>query len=188
MYAGNNPAARRSQEELAQALLALMENYTLQEITITMICQEAQISRQTFYQIFPTKEDAIRFLIKSSYEQFESELLNYGKLTVAQLAEYIFLFFDRHRKFVTLLIHNHLHFLLLEEFQNVLPRVVTLSLNSDEAIRDSAVLSFLSGGLCSMILYQIEYQTPSQAHQSAIAFSRLFDENAIALQTGGNVS
>lgn len=95
---------------------------------------------------------------------------------------------DCNRKFVTLLIHNHLNNLLLEEFQNVLPRVGTLSLNSDEAIRDSAVLSFLSGGLCSMILYQIEYQTPSQAYQSAIAFSRLFGENAITLQTGGNVS
>ncbi|HCI64765.1 MAG TPA: hypothetical protein DFH97_07170 [Clostridiales bacterium] len=88
---------------------------------------------------------------------------------------------------MTLLLHNHLHFLLLEEFQSVLPHVVTMSLNSSEAIQDQAVLSFLSGGLCSMILYQIEHQTQAQAHQSAIAFSRLFGENAITLQTGGNI-
>lgn len=188
MYAGNNPSALRSRQELAQSLLTLMEQYTFQEVTITMICQEAQLSRQTFYQIFPTKEDAIRFLIKSSYEQFEAELRHYGKLTVAQLAEYTYLFFDRNRSFVTLLLQNHLHFLLLEEFQSVLPHVVTMSLNQSEGIHDPAVLSFLSGGLCSMILYQMEHQTQAQAHQSAIAFSQLFGENSITLQTGGNQS
>lgn len=187
MYIGNNPSALRSQQELSQALLSLMQQYTFQEVTITMICQEAQLSRQTFYQMFTSKEDAIRFLIRASYEQFENELRQYGKLTVAQLAEYTFLFFDRNRDFVTLLLHNHLHFLLLEGFQSVLPHVVTMSLNSSEAIQDQAVLSFLSGGLCSMILYQIEHQTQAQAHQSAIAFSRLFGENAITLQTGGNI-
>lgn len=184
MYIGKNPSALRSQQKLAHALLNLMQQYTFEEITITMICQEAKLSRQTFYQIFASKENAIRFLIRTSYEEFENELRQYGKLTIAQLAEYTFLSFDRNRDFVTLLLQNHLQFLLVEEFQSVLPRILTMSLNNSEAIQDRAVLSFLSGGVCSMILYQIEHQTQAQAHLSAIAFSKMFDENAITLHAG----
>ena len=65
MYIGNNPSALRSQQELSQAFLLLMRQYTFQEVTITMICQEARLSRQTFYQMFTSKEDTIRFLIRS---------------------------------------------------------------------------------------------------------------------------
>ena len=182
MYTGNNPSALRSQEELVQALLALMEQYDFQEITITMICQDAKISRQTFYQLYSDKEDAIRFCIMHSYLEYEQKLLQYKSLSIEQLAEYTFLFFEQHRDFVLLLMKNQLHYLLLEQFQLTLPKILGLFRQSDETVSDDAVLAFLSGGLCSMILFQIGHQTPAQARQSAAAFSKLFGESELVFR------
>lgn len=179
MYLGTNPSALRSQSELAQAMLSLMDMYIIDEITITMICQEAALSRQTFYQIFDDKDDVVRYLIIDSYHEFETELKCYKRLTIQQLAEYTYLFFDRNRDFVMLLLKNKLNYLLLEQFQAMLPKVLSL-LNNDDAVSDQAILSFLAGGLCSMILYQIEFQDREQAHRSAIEFSKLFRETYLS--------
>ena len=44
---------------ITQATLELMKQYPFSEITITMICQEADVSRQTFYRKFKDKKEVI---------------------------------------------------------------------------------------------------------------------------------
>ena len=44
---------------ITQATLELMKQYPFSEITVTMICQEADVSRQTFYRKFKDKKEVI---------------------------------------------------------------------------------------------------------------------------------
>lgn len=44
---------------ITQATLSLMRKYPFGEITVTMICQEADVSRQTFYRKFKDKTEVI---------------------------------------------------------------------------------------------------------------------------------
>ena len=54
-----NPAAVRSQELICQAVRNLMTQLPFGEITVTRICQEANVGRKTFYRNFERKEDAV---------------------------------------------------------------------------------------------------------------------------------
>ena len=61
MYSGSNITARHSMSDLSNALFHLLHQYKYNEITITMICQEAQISRQTFYKLFKNKKGVVQY-------------------------------------------------------------------------------------------------------------------------------
>ena len=59
MYQGSNKSALLSQKLISDALLRLLENTPFIDISISDLCREAQVSRQTFYSLFGTKENVI---------------------------------------------------------------------------------------------------------------------------------
>lgn len=63
----------QTQKRVADGLLKLMEEHSFQEITVTQICQEAEIARVTFYRLFETKEDVIRFYLHGLLSDFSEE-------------------------------------------------------------------------------------------------------------------
>ena len=69
MYSGNNPTALKSQQWLTETLLELMEEKPYDEISIMDICKKADLSRQTFYNYFESKDDLFRFLLRSTYDK-----------------------------------------------------------------------------------------------------------------------
>ena len=68
MYDGNNPTALKSQQWLTENLLDLMEEKPYEEISIMDICKKADLSRQTFYNYFESKEELFRYLLRSTYD------------------------------------------------------------------------------------------------------------------------
>ena len=60
----------RSKRLLAQGLLQLMEQQPYEQITITQICQQAQLVRQTFYRNFASKEEVLLFYCQDLFEGF----------------------------------------------------------------------------------------------------------------------
>ena len=56
MYCGTNPTALLNQRQLAKALFQLMETKPFSAISVSELCREASISRQTFYSLFDSKE------------------------------------------------------------------------------------------------------------------------------------
>ena len=85
MYEGNNPAAIQSQKWLSSALIDLMAEQPFSKITVKMICGRADLSRQTFYNVFKTKNDALRFRLRSNYEKLYSEISAQTALTVEDM-------------------------------------------------------------------------------------------------------
>ncbi len=61
MYQGCNKTAQTSQTQITDALFALMEEKQYQDISITEICKKANVSRQTFYSLFSSKDNVIIF-------------------------------------------------------------------------------------------------------------------------------
>ncbi len=59
MYQGSNKSALLSQKLISDALLKLLEDKPFSEISVSDLCREAQVSRQTFYSLFGTKENVI---------------------------------------------------------------------------------------------------------------------------------
>lgn len=55
----NNSKAQYSKSQITNALFLLMEKERFQEISILEICQNANVSRTTFYRNYPSKEAII---------------------------------------------------------------------------------------------------------------------------------
>lgn len=63
MYQGTHKTACASQRQIAETTLALMETIPFSELTVSAICKQAGISRATFYSLFQSKENVIRYLL-----------------------------------------------------------------------------------------------------------------------------
>ncbi|HAG13345.1 MAG TPA: TetR family transcriptional regulator [Ruminococcus sp.] len=67
MYNGENKTALLSQQMISDALLRLLEIESFAEISISTLCKEAQVSRQTFYSLFGTKENVVIYLLQTHF-------------------------------------------------------------------------------------------------------------------------
>ena len=65
MYCGNNKTALSSQRQIADALLGLLAEQAYAEISVSAICKRAQVSRQTFYSLFQSKENVMTFALRN---------------------------------------------------------------------------------------------------------------------------
>lgn len=66
MYRGDNKTAQLSQRMIADAMIRLLRTNAFAEIHVSMLCREAQVSRQTFYSLFGTRENVLAFLLQTS--------------------------------------------------------------------------------------------------------------------------
>ena len=67
MYCGNNKTALQSQKQTADAMMALLSEKPFSQITISELCREAGISRQTFYSLFTNRENVMVFTLQEQY-------------------------------------------------------------------------------------------------------------------------
>ena len=63
MYSGNNKTALASQRQIAAAFTALLREKPYSQISVSAICKEAGVSRQTFYALFAAKENIVLYVL-----------------------------------------------------------------------------------------------------------------------------
>lgn len=140
------------------ALLRLMElgNYSL--ITVTQLCQEADLSRRTFYRLYKTKEDVLSEYMLTLTEQFiyvvtEAKLRHYQEVAVAY-----FEFWKEHSDFLKVLKENE----LLDMFNSIVGKaaptvfqIVKPEIRTNDTVLAFA-LSYSIGGLNGMLKKWVE--------------------------------
>lgn len=65
MYEGDNKTAQQSQQRIAEALLELLREQPFSGLSVSVLCKKAKVSRQTFYTLFGTREQALAFALQS---------------------------------------------------------------------------------------------------------------------------
>lgn len=66
MYTGDNKTAQLSQQLIGEAMLRLLRTTAFSDISVSLLCREAQVSRQTFYTLFGSKESVLTYLLQNS--------------------------------------------------------------------------------------------------------------------------
>lgn len=117
----SNPIAIRSQRMISDALIRLMQRQPYNTITITQICQEADIARKTFYRNFEDKEDILDFQLDELYEEYKEEI---RQIDFADRLYHYFSFMKKHVKYLAKLYGNNLLHLLISKFAKALPEVM----------------------------------------------------------------
>lgn len=119
----NNPIAIRSQRMISEALFRLMQKEPYHVITITQICQEAEIARKTFYRNFETKEDILDFQLDELYEEYVEEL---SQVKLEDRLYHYFAFMKKHVKYLAKLYGNNLLHFLIAKFAKAMPEIMPL--------------------------------------------------------------
>lgn len=108
----------QTKKRVADGLLKLMEQYPFRDITVTQICQEAEIARVTFYRLFDTKESVIRFYIHGLLSDFSGKF--HSEKAGIETIRFLFDHFPIPVPVLTMLAKQNLYPILYAEFQNVI--------------------------------------------------------------------
>lgn len=156
MYNGTNPSALRSRQWLSEALLRLLETQKYEDITIKQICWEANLSRQTFYQIFASKEEIVEYHFGVLFSQFRDGCANFESITLSELTCLFFSFFKEHADFIQVLTTNNMAYMLERQFEHYLPEIELFRrINNAEEYPDYTVC-YVAGALCQMLIHWYE--------------------------------
>lgn len=174
MYQGNNPSALRSQRLLASALVDLMADFEYGKISISMLCAQAGVSRQTFYKVFESKENIVYSLARAKSIELELELAEKPTLTLEELARHTFSFFDENMALVRRLTDNNLQYVLRDQAQLALADLLKYYRCDQDILLDASNRAFIAGGLCAMFTEWAKGESSISPELHAQHFAKLF--------------
>lgn len=177
MYEGNNPIALNSREWLVHALLTLMETKPYPKITVKDICQRADLSRQTFYNFFETKDDIILFCIKRCYLEMMDGLKAKSSLSLSDITEELVKTFHKNQAMMQLIILQNLEHLLEYELASVIEifaEQVNPEINSPSSKYGTA---FLTGAIAHTVIYWFKEPHPIPSEQLSELLANILSGN-----------
>ena len=149
-----NPIALRYRQMILDAFMALTHSLPYHEITILRIVQEADVSRQTFYRHFRSKDDILAALMEDISRRGTERLHELHRPTRRAIFATYFSFWQEHADFLRIVCEGHIESWLIAAYGNVMQeQLEILRLHfppcSDRSF--ALIKSFLIGGL-----YQIK--------------------------------
>lgn len=145
-----NTSTEFLKECIADALLILLRQKPLENITIQEITELANVGRATYYRNFTSKEDVLSFKLDKLMTEWIEKEMRIKDATPYQLSLKFFQFFSLQKEIVQTLIQSELYILLLKQLVDKLTIYGTpKQIGYYEQI-------FLSFGLCGIILSWID--------------------------------
>lgn len=152
-----NPQVIYSLNKLSKALYDLMQQHSFEEITVTQICQEAQITRRTFYRNCDNKLDLVDYMLQNQIRDLLSSV-DFTCTDTTIMFEFFFQYWKLHNGLLVTLYRNN----LFEHFSQVFTKCCI------QWMQDSLMVgmlrgrpnqdtlrhfynSFLIGGLCNVL-------------------------------------
>ena len=150
MYQGSNKSALLSQKLISDALLRLLEEKTFNDISVSDLCREAQVSRQTFYSLFGTKENVILYELSHNccYLPEESATSCHSAMFRSFCEGYSRYIVEK-RHIISLLVRNDMiHFLYDVQYQSLMDCKYFISDVPDDS--RVFIVDFIASGMNSI--------------------------------------
>ena len=156
----NGKIAEQSKEKIAKALLVTMKQYNFKEITITQIAQEANLSRKTFYRLFESKEDVMKYMFEELYIRCFTKIRALNIHHYWEVVQCYFDFWEEHKNLLDIFKKNDLLPVLFDGAYKYSFQIFEYVRSKEVAEEFSAMLPYLLaysvGGMHSMILKWVE--------------------------------
>ncbi|ETY72596.1 hypothetical protein LFAB_16690 [Lactiplantibacillus fabifermentans T30PCM01] len=162
-YSGLNPTAQASKQRLADALAKLLLTTNYQQLKIGAICDEAQVARQTFYNLFDSKADLLRFYVEATMKTMFAELWRQHDQSLERLVNRLVMYVDRNQNFMRLLAANDLE----ATFRNALVAGITAVAANEPVTAAAYRAAFVAGGISETIFYWLAQPAPIDSDQLA---------------------
>ncbi|MBQ1531166.1 MAG: TetR/AcrR family transcriptional regulator [Solobacterium sp.] len=126
------------------SFLSLLERFPFEEITILEICEEAGISRRTFYLYYSSRYDVLDDYYSVLTREYEDRMPGGSEDDLMGQISWFFTFWHEHRKYLQLLYRRGLFHVLMSRFSNYL--------SGASLIRNDAYFpSYMAGGLWAVL-------------------------------------
>ena len=156
----NGLIAEQSKIKIAGAMLKVMNIYDYKEITVTQITQEARISRKTFYRHFRDRDEVLKHLFGSLYQECLCSIKESGIHHYWDVVQCFFDFWEKHAETLNLMKRSNLLPQLFEEAYGRSFEVFRTVRTADIAEHYKAELPYLLaysiGGMNSMLIKWID--------------------------------
>ena len=182
MYCGTNPTALRSQKWIAESLIKLMAKKSYHQITIMDICKQADLSRQTFYNVFDKKEDILRFCLQNSCSEQVQPLIEQEQITVSEVVNAFANVLEENKVLLYLMIENNLEGMIFDEIAKSIT-LFTDCFVKDEKKKELLPYSktMLSGALAHLIVYWFRQEEAISMEQLTALISEFLEGKLFAL-------
>ena len=157
---------------IVQSLLLLLQDKSIEEISVKEIVEKAGVNRSTYYRHFGTKQDVVRHFYRLRLDEYLSCVS--ADISARAYLTGMFESFLRYKKELILLDQRGLSFLLLEELNT---RIAQVHGNNKAAIH-SLACNYHIGGVFNSFRYWLfeDMATPPDklAHQCMMFLPRDF--------------
>lgn len=99
-------------EHLTDACLKLLRNKSINDISISELCDIAGVGRASFYRNFESKEDIVRVYINNLFSEWINTYEQSDDTPISELINLLFSHFEKYRDFYWLLNERELTYLL----------------------------------------------------------------------------
>ncbi|MBO7474328.1 MAG: TetR/AcrR family transcriptional regulator [Ruminococcus sp.] len=150
MYQGSNKSALLSQKLISDAMLRLLEENPFNEISVSDLCREAQVSRQTFYSLFGAKENVILYELNHNccFLPEESSATCHSAVFRSFCEDYSRYIIEK-KHIISLLVRNDMiHFLYDVQYRSLMECKYFISDVSDE--NRIFIVDFIASGMNSI--------------------------------------
>jgi len=153
MYKGNNPTAIQSQNWLKGSLLDLCSIKSYNSISVKELCSRADLSRQTFYMLFKSKEEIVELFIDDLFEDVISKI-DLNTMNIHTLLDMCFSLYQQDTPKIKILIENNLVWILRKKLQEQIYKLTPYICKSDmEDDMRHYTAAFISGAIIDIIVY-----------------------------------
>ena len=186
MYGGNNPTALKSQQLLSENLLDLMEEKRYEDISVMDICKKADLSRQTFYNYFESKEELFRFLLRNTYE---SKLYDLDEIPSSKEAISIFVNTAKENdRLVSAIVKNNMGNLVSDEiFQSITKFLNKFIPNFSNQPHFAYHVVLLSGALTHFLTYYARNNSEMSEKEMALILESFLSGKVFRLLRATNM-
>ena len=155
MYDGINPKSLFSTKLITEGFLKELQKNPYDQIHVRDLCRTADVSRQTFYNIFQTKEDVLRKCIDGIFDDISARRSAKGFPDAKQSIHIFVETFYENRAFMDLLIRDHLENILAEEFVYAISGLSQIGEPRPQTHLDYH-FAYYAGGLTSVLIHWMQ--------------------------------
>lgn len=105
-----------AKKQMTKALLKLLENHSLDDITISMLTQQAGVSRMTFYRNYTDKTDILHQNLQKILDDWWEDFLISEDRSEEKFVGSLFEHFKNNKEFYRILFKNNLNYIILDRF------------------------------------------------------------------------
>lgn len=148
----DNPIAIRSQRLICESFLKIMYEKPYDKITITEVCKNANLVRETFYRNFSSKEAVIKHILDWKFE----ELYDQNNKIQPKIEDFFinyFTYWKEERDFLNFLINNHLFSIMLNKTIELIYIRIDEMIGIGESARTKNYIASMYSGAINNLLF-----------------------------------